>query len=923
MSDSEDSNDSCSFAVGSLIIDIDAQIDGPRNPQLSSSQKMNSKPVVEANKANNVEKAKADGAGKPTSLKNNNEHELGPKKTNKPLENGDKVKSAAQKGGFVGTGGSNLRGASASMREPKQNSAPAHLKSAKNRPSAQATSPSKTSTGTGPKPETKAAQVESTPPPAKKKKTSNSQASHATERETSHEAKKSGSSSTAGPTVSNSDSAHNSGSAGGGASVPPKAKTSVNGEEALNAAQVAANASSPPKNVDSNAEPEKKVATKDAETITEAEILAPCETGTEVHLSGIIWHETDGMVVVNVTWRNRSYIGTLLDSSKHDYAPPRLGDGGETDDASKPGRRKGRQKPVKNSRNSRPGENGTVPVAGRKNKREPEPSSDTDNGKPGPKKPRTNNGRGTPVHENSEKEKSEADGSSAVQSLACHFKDCHKKFKKQEALQYHIDEHRRKTAETEKEQNKKDKKENQENTKGDKSDNEINAALGLAALGQLSDQKEGGSGPPSLTKGSKGRPQSVENVVAPPPPPLLQKQPAAGQGSLPPMPVLTPKPGLSFGNNGAPSPIPNQQRRPNQLSPSLDESGMELFNGSAAAPDSTSPKSELSSTVAPSVISLVVQSDPNVPISVPTAQNAVPGVIDPSRGQTSPSASAAAADIPPRLERRPTSPFHPVKPEVESPSQCARVSPSAYSDISDPGDEAPPESPAKAKDEKIPKVQEEMTSVLYSNYQVANPSMKSHLLINRDEKKNESRKLDSKNYNKIAEVDKVEPRLSALGSRPKTHQTEGNKPTATIQPTKQETKPPLAKPGKEKHVVSSPGTMPSGMPLPAAFAHMPFATNMNPEYMRYQQGLSYVVPTTVAPVGHFPYLPGLQTPFQPPVQTKQRIDGKSRDAARSGSPIKQHSVHPMYSSAGLMHPGHQGLQSYGYGGPLHQNTNKK
>jgi hypothetical protein len=117
--------------------------------------------------------------------------------------------------------------------------------------------------------------------------------------------------------------------------------------------------------------------------------------------------------------------------------------------------------------------------------------------------------------------------------------------------------------------------------------------------------------------------------------------------------------------------------------------------------------------------------------------------------------------------------------------------------------------------------------------------------------------------------------------------------------------------------------MPSGMPLPAAFAHMPFATNMNPEYMRYQQGLSYVVPTTVAPVGHFPYLPGLQTPFQPPVQTKQRIDGKSRDAARSGSPIKQHSVHPMYSSAGLMHPGHQGLQSYGYGGPLHQNTNKK
>jgi len=90
---SEDSNDSCSFAVGSLIIDIDAQIDGPRNPQLNSSQKMNSKPVVEASKANNVEKTKADSASKPTSLKNNNEHELGPKKTNKPLENGDKARA--------------------------------------------------------------------------------------------------------------------------------------------------------------------------------------------------------------------------------------------------------------------------------------------------------------------------------------------------------------------------------------------------------------------------------------------------------------------------------------------------------------------------------------------------------------------------------------------------------------------------------------------------------------------------------------------------------------------------------------------------------------------------------------------------------------------------------------------------------------
>ena len=30
-----------------------------------------------------------------------------------------------------------------------------------------------------------------------------------------------------------------------------------------------------------------------------------------------------GMLVVNVTWRNRSYVGTLLDASRHDWAPPR------------------------------------------------------------------------------------------------------------------------------------------------------------------------------------------------------------------------------------------------------------------------------------------------------------------------------------------------------------------------------------------------------------------------------------------------------------------------------------------------------------------------------------------------------------------------------------------------------------------------
>jgi hypothetical protein len=30
-----------------------------------------------------------------------------------------------------------------------------------------------------------------------------------------------------------------------------------------------------------------------------------------------------GILVVNVTWRGKTYVGTLMDSTKHDWAPPR------------------------------------------------------------------------------------------------------------------------------------------------------------------------------------------------------------------------------------------------------------------------------------------------------------------------------------------------------------------------------------------------------------------------------------------------------------------------------------------------------------------------------------------------------------------------------------------------------------------------
>ena len=62
-------------------------------------------------------------------------------------------------------------------------------------------------------------------------------------------------------------------------------------------------------------------------TITEPDCLGPCEPGTSVTLEGIVWHETDGGVLaVNVTWRGKTYVGTLIDCTKHDWAPPRFCD---------------------------------------------------------------------------------------------------------------------------------------------------------------------------------------------------------------------------------------------------------------------------------------------------------------------------------------------------------------------------------------------------------------------------------------------------------------------------------------------------------------------------------------------------------------------------------------------------------------------
>jgi len=83
----------------------------------------------------------------------------------------------------------------------------------------------------------------------------------------------------------------------------------------------------------------------DASTLTEPENLGPCEPGTSVNLEGIVWHETDsGVLVVNITWRGKTYVGTLLDCTRHtnQWSAPRFTDSPE------PGS-KGRAKRNRNS----------------------------------------------------------------------------------------------------------------------------------------------------------------------------------------------------------------------------------------------------------------------------------------------------------------------------------------------------------------------------------------------------------------------------------------------------------------------------------------------------------------------------------------------------------------------------------------------
>lgn len=175
-------------------------------------------------------------------------------------------------------------------------------------------------------------------------------------------------------------------------------------------------------------------------TITEPDCLGPCEPGTSVTLEGIVWQETEGgVLVVNVTWRGKTYVGTLLDCTRHDWAPPRFCESPTSDLDAKGGLPKGgrpkrargdaeasaRAAPVQGKLRNGKGRRFAVPCSpakneGRRRNRPPElelsPPSDSK------KRARA---RGTP----------EAPCSPAL--ILCPEPNCGKKYKHINGLRYH------------------------------------------------------------------------------------------------------------------------------------------------------------------------------------------------------------------------------------------------------------------------------------------------------------------------------------------------------------------------------------------------------------------------------------------------------------------------------------------------------
>ncbi|XP_055285045.1 zinc finger protein 608 isoform X3 [Moschus berezovskii] len=189
--------------------------------------------------------------------------------------------------------------------------------------------------------------------------------------------------------------------------------------------------------------------------------------------------EKPGVLVVNVTWRNKTYVGTLLDCTKHDWAPPRFCESPTSDLEMRGGRGRGKrarstaaapgseasftesrglQSKNRGGANGK-GRRGSLNASGRRtppncaaedikaspsstNKRKNKPpmeldlNSSSEDSKPG-KRVRTNS-RSTPTTPQGKPETAFLDqGCSSPVLIDCPHPNCNKKYKHINGLRYH------------------------------------------------------------------------------------------------------------------------------------------------------------------------------------------------------------------------------------------------------------------------------------------------------------------------------------------------------------------------------------------------------------------------------------------------------------------------------------------------------
>ncbi|XP_059549732.1 zinc finger protein 608 isoform X4 [Myotis daubentonii] len=189
--------------------------------------------------------------------------------------------------------------------------------------------------------------------------------------------------------------------------------------------------------------------------------------------------EKPGVLVVNVTWRNKTYVGTLLDCTKHDWAPPRFCESPTSDLEMRGGRGRGKrarsaaaapgseasftesrglQSKNRGGANGK-GRRGSLNASGRRtppncaaedikaspsssNKRKNKPpmeldlNSSSEDNKPG-KRVRTNS-RSTPTTPQGKPETTFLDqGCSSPVLIDCPHPNCNKKYKHINGLRYH------------------------------------------------------------------------------------------------------------------------------------------------------------------------------------------------------------------------------------------------------------------------------------------------------------------------------------------------------------------------------------------------------------------------------------------------------------------------------------------------------